>query len=50
MAPIDTELRVAAFFDREEGRKHFLRGTLHAGDRLCAEATALFVALTPGQT
>jgi acyl-coenzyme A thioesterase PaaI-like protein len=50
VAPIDAELRVAAFFDREEGRKHFLRGTLHDGDRLCAEATALFVALTPGQT
>ena len=50
VAPIDTELRVEAFFDREEGRKHFLRGTLHDGDRLCAEATALFVALTPGQT
>ena len=50
VAPIDTDLRVEAHFDREEGRKRYLRGTLRDGDRLCAEATALFVALRPGQT
>jgi acyl-coenzyme A thioesterase PaaI-like protein len=48
VAPIDTELRVDAWFEREEGRKRFLAGTLHDGDRLCAEASALFVALRPG--
>jgi acyl-coenzyme A thioesterase PaaI-like protein len=48
VAPIDTELAVDAWFEREEGRKHFLRGTLSDGDRLCAEASALFVALRPG--
>jgi acyl-coenzyme A thioesterase PaaI-like protein len=50
VAPIDAELRVEAWFDREEGRKRFVRGTLHDGDRLCADASALFVALRPGQT
>jgi acyl-coenzyme A thioesterase PaaI-like protein len=48
VAPIDTELTVAAWFDREEGRKRYIRGTLSDGDRLCAEASALFVALRPG--
>lgn len=49
IAPIDTDLRVEARFDSEEGRKLYVRGTLSDGDRLCAEATALFVALRPGQ-
>ena len=48
VAPIDTELTVEAWFDREEGRKLFLRGTLCEGDRLCAEVSGLFVALRPG--
>jgi acyl-coenzyme A thioesterase PaaI-like protein len=48
VAPIDTELRVEAWFEHEEGRKRYLKGTLHDGDRLCAEASALFVALRPG--
>jgi hypothetical protein len=30
-----------------EGRKIFTRGTVHAGDVLCAEATALFVSMRP---
>ena len=49
VAPIDTDLRVEAWFERQEGRKRYLRGTLAEGDRLCAEASALFVALKPGQ-
>jgi acyl-coenzyme A thioesterase PaaI-like protein len=49
VAPIDVMLRVAAHVEREEGRKRFLRGTLHDGDRLCAEVTALFVTLRDGQ-
>lgn len=49
VAPIDTDLQVEAHFEREEGRKRFLRGTLRDGDRVCSEATALFVALRPGQ-
>jgi len=40
---------VAAWFESEQGRKRLLRGTLHHGDRLCAEAESLFVELLPGQ-
>ena len=49
ITPIDTDLRVEVHFEREDGRKRYLRGSLHCGDRLCAEATGLFVALRPGQ-
>jgi acyl-coenzyme A thioesterase PaaI-like protein len=49
ITPIDTDLRVEAHFEREDGRKRYLRGRLHCGDRLCAEASGLFVALRPGQ-
>ena len=48
VAMIDTELRVEAWLEHVEGRKRFLRGTLHDGDTLCAEATGLFVELKPG--
>jgi hypothetical protein len=40
---------VAVWFESEQGRKRFLRGTVHHGDRLCAEAEGLFVELKPGQ-
>jgi hypothetical protein len=40
-----TELRFEGVLDRVEGRKTFCRGTIHAGDRLCAEAEGLFVAV-----
>lgn len=49
VAPIHRMLRVEAHVEREEGRKAFLRGVLLDGDRLCAEATGLFVALRAGQ-
>lgn len=49
IAPIGAQLQVRAWFDREEGRKRFLRGTLHDGATLCAEVSALFVQLKPGQ-
>ena len=45
VTPVEEELQIKAWFDREEGRKRFLCGTLHAGDRLCAEAKALYVAV-----
>ena len=36
--------------DREvEGRKVYLRATMHDDDRLCAEAKGLFIVLNPGQ-
>ncbi|HZM30531.1 MAG TPA: PaaI family thioesterase [Acidimicrobiales bacterium] len=43
--PLHTDLRFEARVTRMEGRKTFTRGTLHAGDRLCAEAEGLFVAV-----
>jgi acyl-coenzyme A thioesterase PaaI-like protein len=49
VTPVDEDLRIECWFDREEGRKRFLRGTLWHGDRICAEANGLFVALRPGQ-
>jgi acyl-coenzyme A thioesterase PaaI-like protein len=49
ITPIDTDLQVEVHFEREDGRKRYLRGRLHCGDRLCAEASGLFVALRPGQ-
>lgn len=46
--PLHTELVFRARVDRVEGRKKFTSATLHAGDRLCAEATALFVTVRQG--
>src|SRR5690606_17353993 len=43
--PLRTELRFAGWVDRVEGRKTFTLGTLYAGDRLCAEAEGLFIAI-----
>jgi acyl-coenzyme A thioesterase PaaI-like protein len=43
--PLHTDLTFAARVTAMEGRKTFTRGTLHAGDRLCAEAEGLFVAI-----
>ena len=49
VAPLDQRLTVAVRVTEQAGRKRFLHGTLHDGTRLCAEATALFVDLRPGQ-
>ena len=49
ITPIGPRLAVRAWFEREEGRKRFLRATLHHGETLCAESDALFVELKPGQ-
>ncbi len=43
--PLHEELRMVGRFDRVEGRKIFASGTLHAGDRLCAEAEGLFISI-----
>jgi acyl-coenzyme A thioesterase PaaI-like protein len=43
--PLHTELAFAGRVVGIEGRKTFTRGTVHAGDRLCAEAEGLFVAI-----
>ncbi|QIS11889.1 PaaI family thioesterase [Nocardia arthritidis] len=49
ITPLNTRLRLRAWAERREGRKVFLRATLHDGDRLCAEANGLFIVLNPGQ-
>jgi acyl-coenzyme A thioesterase PaaI-like protein len=49
IAPIETELTVAARLESETGRKRLMRAVLRDGDTGCAEAEALFVALRPGQ-
>lgn len=45
--PLHQELRLQATLKRVEGRKILCTGTLHAGDRLCAEAEGLFVTIDP---
>jgi acyl-coenzyme A thioesterase PaaI-like protein len=46
--PLHAELTFAAKLDRVDGRKIFASATLSAGDRLCAEADAIFVSIDPG--
>ncbi|MEU7632207.1 PaaI family thioesterase [Nocardia sp. NPDC049220] len=49
ITPLNTELKVHAWAERQEGRKVYVRATLHHGERLCAEAHGLFIVLQPGQ-
>ncbi|MEO9326913.1 PaaI family thioesterase [Gordonia aurantiaca] len=49
ITPLNKTLRVRAWAERIEGRKVFIKGTMHDGDRLCAEMDALFIKLNPGQ-
>lgn len=43
--PLGEELRLSAQLIRVEGRKILCTATLHAGERLCAEAEGLFVTI-----
>lgn len=45
--PIQRELVFRGWCEKVEGRKIFTRGTVHAGDTMCAESTALFVSMRP---
>lgn len=47
--PLHEELVFTGTFDGREGRKNFTTGTLHAGDRLCAEAQGLFISIDFGR-
>lgn len=49
VTPIGVPLRITAWLDKLDGRKQLVRGQLHHGDTLCAEAEGLWVALRPGQ-
>ena len=44
--PLERKLRMEGVVHRVEGRKIVTRGTLHAGERLVAEAEATFVLLS----
>jgi acyl-coenzyme A thioesterase PaaI-like protein len=43
--PLHTLLHMRAWIREVEGRKIFVEGTLHAGDRLCAEAEGIFISI-----
>jgi len=43
--PLHRELHFLGWVERVEGRKIFARGTLHAGDVLCAEAEGIFISV-----
>jgi acyl-coenzyme A thioesterase PaaI-like protein len=45
LTPMAVELRVEGWVDRVEGRKIYVRGRLLDGERVCAEADGLFVAV-----
>ena len=47
--PLHTELHFVGELVRVEGRKIFTEGRLYAGDRLCAEAEAIFVSIDFGK-
>jgi acyl-coenzyme A thioesterase PaaI-like protein len=44
LTPAETPIRMRGWIDRTEGRKVFARGTMHAGEVLCAEAEGTFIA------
>jgi hypothetical protein len=46
--PLGEELLLHGWLSETEGRKIWAQATLHVGDRLCAEARALFLAFRPG--
>lgn len=47
--PLHTQLDFTARVDEVSGRKTFTSGTLHAGERLCAEGEGLFIAIDFGK-
>ncbi|MFD3507843.1 PaaI family thioesterase [Nocardia sp. NPDC058666] len=49
ITPLNTALTLRSWVENREGRKVYLRATLHDGERLCAEAHGLFIVLNPGQ-
>jgi acyl-coenzyme A thioesterase PaaI-like protein len=43
--PLHTDLRITGEFVRTEGRRIYTKGSLWAGERLCAEAEGIFVSV-----
>jgi acyl-coenzyme A thioesterase PaaI-like protein len=46
--PLHTQVSFEAWLENVDGRKITAKSTLKAGDRLCAEATGLFISIKPG--
>ncbi len=44
-SPLGIDLTLRGWVERVEGRKTFTRGTVHADDRLCVEADAVFISV-----
>ncbi len=49
IAPLDVELELRGAYDRCEGRKRYISGTLHHGNVIVADDEELFVELLAGQ-
>lgn len=45
--PLGVEVRYRGWLDRIEGRKIHVNATLHHGERLCAEASGVFISMKP---
>jgi len=43
LTPVGEPIRMRAWIEERSGRKIRTRGTMHFGDRLCAEADAIFI-------
>jgi len=43
LTPIGEKIRMRSWIERREGRKTFVSGTMHVGERLCAEAEGIFI-------
>ncbi|MEV5004012.1 PaaI family thioesterase [Nocardioides sp. LML1-1-1.1] len=49
ITPVGVDLVARGWYEREEGRKRFIRGSLHHRGVLCVDAEGLFVELRAGQ-
>jgi len=43
LTPIGKPIQMRSWIDHSEGRKTFIKGSMHVGDRLCAEAEGVFI-------
>ncbi|GAA4659102.1 PaaI family thioesterase [Gordonia humi] len=49
LTPLNKPLTIRTWVDVQDDRKLYVKGTLHDGDRLCADLDSLFIKLKPGQ-
>lgn len=43
LTPIGKPIQMRSWIEHSEGRKTFIKGSMHVGDRLCAEAEGVFI-------